>query len=671
MSGILCGLFIAYITKNPFIMKKLRITLPLFLIILTTFYSCMKGDFGKDDADGTEDFIENLVVADNFNWSMTKTLNISVNLPEEDYNRALRIYSQDESELLYIGYASNASAFISTQITIPSYMEIVKVFYGFEDFYVPFEIGIDDNLSYDFDEGFVTKSYKADNYDDCCKKGIWSLTMRYDGDNPVTIQVKEKKDNKQIFLGANIQPGESFTFTGDGDKKMDKTIYFYIDGEKNTSMHTSCSVKLYVGDEYGDFTIMAGESEHDRVLCERTGDDCGCDHGFVYMKLRYIGTTAANIEVKEKKGLKLVYSKLVQPNEEFSFTGTKPDGKLDNVINVYVNDNENTSMHISCSVPIEIGDQYGDFKIVAASNKDNLSLCGSIEPVPDPDPDPDPGDGGGSTTTLSLDGTLAFEDLWPSKGDYDFNDLIIDYDFSVTKNEDEEILSITSVFIIHAFGASFHNGFGFQLPNVVDGNIIDVSGYQIESPSIFTINSKGLESGQSKATIIVYDDSYNRMTHPGVGIGINTTENAPFVTPDTLTVQITFFQDGAFGPAGAVSYIDLDIGNFNPFIVINQDRDREVHLADFEPTDLVDTDVFGTFNDKSIPASGRYYKSNLGLPWAINIPVVFDYPFEQKEIVRAYLKFAEWAESGGQQFPDWYLDEVGYRDDTLIYSAPN
>lgn len=31
-------------------------------------------------------------------------------------------------------------------------------------------------------------------------------------------------------------------------------------------------------------------------------------------------------------------------------------------------------------------------------------------------------------------GTLAFKDLWPSKGDYDFNDLVVDYTYKRLKS---------------------------------------------------------------------------------------------------------------------------------------------------------------------------------------------------------------------------------------------
>jgi LruC domain-containing protein len=35
--------------------------------------------------------------------------------------------------------------------------------------------------------------------------------------------------------------------------------------------------------------------------------------------------------------------------------------------------------------------------------------------------------------SLASYGTLAFEDLWPSTGDYDFNDQVVDYDLKSSK----------------------------------------------------------------------------------------------------------------------------------------------------------------------------------------------------------------------------------------------
>jgi|GEM_PF-4196297 len=135
-------------------------------------------------------------------------------------------------------------------------------------------------------------------------------------------------------------------------------------------------------------------------------------------------------------------------------------------------------------------------------------------------------------------GTLAYEDLWPGKGDYDFNNLVMDYKFKMLSNTQNYIFQITGTFIIKAFGATYENGFGFQLSDDLDQSDINVSGYNL-TENYITLGANGLESGQSKPTIIVYDNTFNQMAHPGTGIGVNTTPGAPYVDPDTLVITST------------------------------------------------------------------------------------------------------------------------------------
>ena len=94
-------------------------------------------------------------------------------------------------------------------------------------------------------------------------------------------------------------------------------------------------------------------------------------------------------------------------------------------------------------------------------------------------------------------------------------------------------------------------------------------------------------------------------------------------------------------------------------------------MLDFTPSDLADQTIYGTFDDDSDASQQRYYTTSNNLPWAINLPVLFEYPQEKKEITTAYLKFADWAESGGTLFTDWYEDLSGYRNDSKIYSPPS
>lgn len=257
-------------------------------------------------------------------------------------------------------------------------------------------------------------------------------------------------------------------------------------------------------------------------------------------------------------------------------------------------------------------------------------------------------------------GTLAFEDLWPAKGDYDFNDLVVDYDFKTTSNTYNRVQKVDATFIIKAFGASYENGLGFQLSDAIDANDIEVTGYEL-SENYITLNSNGTEAGQSKPTIIVFDNACNQMPHAGTSVGVNTDPNAPYVTPDTLKLTITF-------PENKYSYNDLNIEGFNPFLIVNKDRSVEVHLPNQLPTDLANTELFGSESDASNPADGYYYMTDKKLPWALNICETFDYPIEKVEIIFAHLKFAEWAMSAGQIYPDWFKDIAGYRDNNNIYS---
>jgi len=255
-------------------------------------------------------------------------------------------------------------------------------------------------------------------------------------------------------------------------------------------------------------------------------------------------------------------------------------------------------------------------------------------------------------------GTLAFEDMWPEVGDYDFNDAVIDYNFNQITNADNHLVEIEGIFILRAQGASFHNGFGFQLP--FDKNLVEsVSGDLFVDGGIVSLDSRNLENNQAKPVVIVWEDGYDVLPHVGGAIGVNTNPNIPFEVPDTLNISIVL--------TSPVSLANTGIPPYNPFIFINGQRDVEVHLADKKPTDLANLNLFGTGADNSDVAQGRYYKTAANLPWAINIIENFDYPIEKAEITRTYLKFGDWAESSGELFNNWWKNENGYRNAANVY----
>lgn len=256
-------------------------------------------------------------------------------------------------------------------------------------------------------------------------------------------------------------------------------------------------------------------------------------------------------------------------------------------------------------------------------------------------------------------GSLAFEDLWPNQGDYDFNDLVVNYQFNTVTNAQNKLVECDATFILRAAGASFPSGFGFQFPSSnIPASAISVTGFSMFDHYI-TLSSNGLEAAQNLPTVIVTDDDFKALNSPN-GM-VNTVPGVPYVTPDTIRIKILFTQ-------GLYSMTDLNIGSFNPFIILHGDRGKEVHLPNYIPTSLADNTLFGTGDDSSIPSQGRYYKTINNLPWAINIYQNFDYPKETADLLLTYLKLSSWALSNGTLYTDWYTNQSGYRNTDNIYT---
>lgn len=249
--------------------------------------------------------------------------------------------------------------------------------------------------------------------------------------------------------------------------------------------------------------------------------------------------------------------------------------------------------------------------------------------------------------------SIAYEDLWPSKGDYDFNDLVLAIREEKVYNASNKIKEINIQLVVRALGGDLISGFGLHYDGLLTSTIQSVSGNSLTTGTISTA-ANGTETGQSFATIILCDeveDVINRTS----GAFFNTVPSNPTGTADTLNVKIIF--------VNALNASNFDDASYFAF----KDRDEEIHMKDNRPTDKADQSLFGTLDDATNPSANRYYSTANGLPWAIEVSDGFDYPSEQKDIVQAYLKFGNWAQSGGSQSPNWFKNESGNRNSSNIY----
>lgn len=231
-------------------------------------------------------------------------------------------------------------------------------------------------------------------------------------------------------------------------------------------------------------------------------------------------------------------------------------------------------------------------------------------------------------------GTIAFEDLWPSSGDYDFNDAALSYQAIAILNSDNLAVRLEFICNIKANGAGYTNGIGFEIEGLDPSKISSVTGTSLNQGYIIT-NDNGTEADQENAVIILADDVDNILNE--------------------TTITISFVEP--------ISTSELGVAPFNPFIIINKEREKEVHLPYRSITSLGNQSYVFTGDNKDI--DGNFISEN-GYPWAISIIHDFKVPKEKIDITSAYNFFGAWAESGGTAYEDWYKDNPGNRNEDLI-----
>jgi LruC domain-containing protein len=241
--------------------------------------------------------------------------------------------------------------------------------------------------------------------------------------------------------------------------------------------------------------------------------------------------------------------------------------------------------------------------------------------------------------------TLAFEDNWPVKGDYDLNDVVMSYRYLVVTNADNIVVEVNAKYRLIATGADYINGAGVQFPLVA-------------GKAKLTSAPAGVyfESKQDSVVLVIFENSRKLQETGNTFIGKQTSPAVDF----DITFQIT---DGP-------SMKDFGAVVFNPFIwnaTNGFGRGYETHLYGKRPTSLANQSLFDTRDDSS-KANAKYYSTKERLPWVIEVPIAnFGYPVEGAKIDKAYTTFSSWATSSGANSEEWYKVLSSNTNKSLIY----
>jgi len=237
--------------------------------------------------------------------------------------------------------------------------------------------------------------------------------------------------------------------------------------------------------------------------------------------------------------------------------------------------------------------------------------------------------------------TLAYEDAWPQKGDFDFNDLVVRERYQTLLNTQGKMTGMVISGFIDARGGAFHNGFAVRLMEQATG-LVKNARLTIANET----RTLELETKQTNPVLLLWNDStqYTTTGETGSCSHFNTVKTCSTFAPVPFSLEVRF--NSAITP---INHSKLDF-----FIFRSDFRGREIHFADYAPTDRFDATQFGKYDDTSNAKTGRYFRTQANLPWAIKINEAWRYPREYIDIVWAYPNFEQWVESSGSTNADWY-----------------
>ncbi|OHD66801.1 MAG: hypothetical protein A2176_10030 [Spirochaetes bacterium RBG_13_51_14] len=193
--------------------------------------------------------------------------------------------------------------------------------------------------------------------------------------------------------------------------------------------------------------------------------------------------------------------------------------------------------------------------------------------------------------TSSGEFTIAFEDLYPQKGDADFNDLVVKLNFKEFIDNNNMISKIVIKSKMLAAGAGYTN----------------------------------------QLWICVLDKDYQLIANSKTDL------NGKFNSKQGETYQEALEHTQEIVPDSPAPRDRLEAMPYDPYILCNGVPANQVHLP------FVKTKFAGKVLDTD------------NFPWAVLVPADWAWPYEKISIFTAYPEFKPWYESKGAEYKDWYL----------------
>lgn len=276
-------------------------------------------------------------------------------------------------------------------------------------------------------------------------------------------------------------------------------------------------------------------------------------------------------------------------------------------------------------------------------------------------------------------GTIMFEDSWPEKADYDFNDFVMNYNIKaeghLADNGGFDYTDLTITLKLRAMGGSLPYRFCMQIGHrlATDAGVpagtesattmgllkTDIRDFKVINNPL----GGNMELLDGTDRVILALTGFDGLKGISGGSFYNT-EKAHLYTGEVPTLTFTLRLDEKritsiaghkpfFEGFGAQSAFDY-------FLQKTDGSNREIHLIDWMPTEL-----YKNYEaDAGITSSPDvYYCSNKNFVWALKVPEEIAWPVEYQDISGVYPYFSDWIKRGGDYLENSVDNIVWYKQD--------
>ncbi len=245
-------------------------------------------------------------------------------------------------------------------------------------------------------------------------------------------------------------------------------------------------------------------------------------------------------------------------------------------------------------------------------------------------------------------GTYLVEDLFPYKGDYDFNDIVFGYNFKYELTDDGNSVKCMVIKILPRAIGGISKTIGIGLKFYHKVKIESVQRDETDINKLFTpMLLNGTEENQNSCVVVPLVDNL-RTLFASQDDFINTFANIPHISSTLTTITINFEKDSYPNYKKVIQHLSSseEDSGVSLFIVIDT-REKEIFTKENTPTDKFDKTLFSPTGRKNFSDSQNYV-------WAIQSTNNLLYSLEMVSISETYPLIDQWMFSGGVENENWF-----------------